>query len=309
MAYATGSISDANSSLALYNALTPLLTTAGYTLVDTVVISTRTHKVWKSAAANNSMNLDWYLDVAYTTTGVGPVHLTPFEYFDPATDLGYRGAFSTNDSTIETTYYSRYGATGYALETNWFGAATGAGILTSSTAFSYWISVTPERVVGLSSLQPTLIRYTGFYQPDSRYVTNAGDKLYPLIKAEFSAPNESGTGSSMSGLTRAPKATSLPAFWPRIAGVGPEVPAIQRISPPLPGSNAWGQGPLGCPLVVGFPQADDYGRNLFGRLIGVVSVPLATTVVRGDTFTMGGVTYVTPSWVSGYPSFSCFATE
>lgn len=302
MAYATGSLTDANSSLALYNVLAGLLTTAGYTLVDTVVISTRTHKVWLSAAANNSMNLDWYLDVAYTTTGVGPVHLTPFEYFDPATDLGYRGAYGGTSSTIEGTYYSRYGATGYALETNWFGAQTGVGISTSA-AFSYWLSVTGDRVIGLSSQAPTLLRYTGFYEPSARFSVSAGASNYPLIKAEFNDPSGSvAVGSA--AITRAPKLTAFGESigWQYQTGVTSELSVMHQRGGSVaiaPDSMA---PAIACRAVLGYTLSGIPGFDpLPGYLRDVLFVRGTNAVVRGDTFTVGSDTYVLCTY-AGYTS-------
>ena len=306
MAYATGSLTDANSSQALYNVLAGLLTTANYTLVDTVVISTRTHKVWKSAAANNSMNLDWYLDVAYTTTGVGPVHLTPFEYFDPATDLGYRGSYSTNDPTIETTYGSRYGGTGYALETNWFGAQSGVGILTSASAFGYWLSVTGDRVIALSSLAPTLLRYAGFYVPKNEYASLAGGKLFPLVKAEFSTAIGAET-QGVVGLTRTPPATSLPAGWSRIVNVRPEISyaELKAVSPTIGQTNIVGDVSSASRLMIG-GVSNYYTGMLWGWLKDVVVVPVLSSVVRGDTMTIGSDSYVLGGYDGAFGAVTAF---
>lgn len=296
MAYATGPLTDANSSQALYNVLAGLLTTAGYTLVDTVVISTRTHKVWLSAAANNSMNLDWYLDVAYTTTGVGPVHLTPFEFFDPATDLGYRGPYRATDQTIEPTYGSRYGAVGYALETNWDGANAGPGILTSNTSFSYWFSVTPNRVIALSSLTPTLLRYAGFYDPHPVYAALAGAKLFPLIKVTFDTSGLANVNVSGTALTRVAPATVLPTYWAYQAGATPEI-NLTGSSPLAPNVSPVGESAFATRFrVAGALSYAQRSAAFFGYLNDVYAVPVASTVVRGDTLTIGGVSYVSTSY-------------
>lgn len=295
MAYATGSITDANSSLALYTALASLLTTAGYTLVDTVVISTRTHKVWKSAAANNSMNLDWYLDVAYTTTGVGPLHLTPFEYFDPATDLGYRGAYNGNDTTIEGTYHSRYGATGYALESNWSGANSGAGVLTAAATFAFWFSVTGDRVIALSSLAPSFVRYAGFYDMHPNYAAAVGAKAFPLIKLTFDNAGYASQGASGCGVTRLPPVTNMTTVgsWYYQGAANPEVYLLISQSALVPNNDAAGVSPYACRVRVGSatPSANK-APTYMGWLKDVLVVPLSGSVVRGDTVTLSGDTYV-----------------
>src|SRR3954469_25016645 len=155
MAYLTATQgADANPAATLYATLAGGLTTAGFTLVDTQVISTRTHKVWKSAAANNAQGLDWFLDAVYTTTGAGSLWLFPMEFYDPATHLATRmvhGGLSS--TTIDQTFYSINGATAFTLESaSWplnASNATGLPLLTSTSSFGYWFSVTGDRVIGL----------------------------------------------------------------------------------------------------------------------------------------------------------------
>src|SRR3954466_3352347 len=163
MAYNTGAITDPSPGATLHTALASLLTTAGYSLVDTVVISTRTHKVWKSPAASNAANLDWYLDIAYTTTGNGNKWFLPFEGYDPSTDLGLRGIVSgTSITTIDATPGSRFGATASSLESgNWFGPVQGTSMaLTMTTAtFTYWASITADRVIVMHTNIATSIFY------------------------------------------------------------------------------------------------------------------------------------------------------
>ena len=314
MAYQTGTVSDANSSLALYTVLADLLTAAGYTLVDTVVISTRTHKVWKSAAANNSMNLDWYLDAAYTTTGVGPLHLTPFEFFDPATDLGYRGPYNVADPIVDATYSSRYGNTGYALETNWFSSASGSyGTATTSTTFVYWISVTGDRVIALSSTQPDIVQYAGFYAPAPLYASAAGAKLFPLIRTHLAFQSASGSSGSF-GLTRiAPLAvnmTTSSGYWSVMGYSRPEVgDALMATTPPIGTISPFGTPPTAVRLSVGNYHTGLSGylaTPVFGYLRGMFTVRPTPATVRGDTVTINGVTHVV---TNGGTSNMCLAFE
>ena len=306
MAYQTGTVSDANSSLALYTVLEGLLTTAGYTLVDTVVISTRTHKVWKSAAANNAMHLDWYLDAAYTTTGVGPLHLTPFEFFDPATDLGYRGPYNVTDAIVEATYSSRYGNTGYALETNWFSSASGSyGTATTSTAFAYWISVTGDRVIALSSTQPNTVQYAGFYEPAPLYASAAGAKLFPLIRTHLAFQASSNQSGSF-GLTRvAPLAanmTSPAGYWSAMGYSRPEVgDALIATTPTIGTISPFGTPPTAVRLSVGnynVAVVSHLATPIFGYLRGIFTIRPTPATIRGDTVTINGVTHVTTTYVA-----------
>lgn len=287
MTFIQGSVTDASPGPALYALMAPALTAAGYTLVDTVVISARTHKIWKSAAANNTQGLDWYLDIAYTTAGAGNLWLAPFEYFDPATDLGYRGIFNSSITTIETTYYSRYGATGHALETNWLQSWSTSPALTLTTGvFGYWVSVTGDRVIAMLSNDPTYLLYAGMYAPDPLYAAKAGAAMYPLVMAKMQAVIASSqlTSSPSSGLTRAPRSTSINwstalAVWPanqQAVTLG-QVPAGSVSYPP----TAWQ-----VMLVAGSGAA-----ALYGMLIDTAIAAASGGVVRGDTATIGGAAW------------------
>lgn len=191
MTYTSGSLTSANPAADLYTPMASALTTAGFTLVDTVVISTRTHKVWKSAAANNAQGLDWYLDVAYTTTGAGSIWLGAFEFYDPATHLAYRGGYNPNDtSASEGTYYSRYGASGFALETNWtYITCNVAQINTQTSNFAYWMSVTTDRVMVMTSVTPTSVMYCGFFDMYAPWANKIGALAYPLVTCTVNAPS------------------------------------------------------------------------------------------------------------------------
>lgn len=300
MAYITGTITDANPGPALYALMAPALTTAGYTLVDTVTISTRTHKIWKSAAANNSLSLDWYLDIGYPTTGAGALVMAPFEYFDPATDLGYRGLVSINQTTIDATTFSRYGATGSALETNWITAPatyTSYQLPLIATSFGYWISVTPERVIMLLSNSPTIVYFSGFYVPDSLYAAKAGASLFPLMGAVMTptttAALTSGTTTTTAALTRVPPATSLASpGWNTTLhiqglkqeeyGSYPQIPTgSQQVYP-------WVAAPLS--MFVSLSNQALFAR--YGTVRDVLTAAASGSLVRGDTCTIGGEQYV-----------------
>src|SRR6187402_1092437 len=115
MTYITGTITDANPGPLLYAAIETAAIALGYTLEDTVVIGSNTHKILKSAAAGNSRGQDWYLDINFATTGVvGGIRFAPFEGYNPATDQGIRGPYTISTTAIEQTYYSPFGVTGNA---------------------------------------------------------------------------------------------------------------------------------------------------------------------------------------------------
>lgn len=293
--FISGSVTDANPGPALYALLAPALTSAGFTLVDTVTISTRTHKVWKSAAGNNTQGLDWYLDVAYTTTGAGNLWLAPFEFYDPATDLGYRGVYNNSITTIENTYYSRYGATGFALETNWIqGFSTAASLTLSTAAFGYWVSVTGDRVIGMLGTEPTELLYAGMYGPDPLYAAKVGAAMFPLVMAKCHAqtPTTPLAGSPGCGLTRAAVSTSI--NWGTALGLWPATQqAVQLAS--VPGGSA-SYPPTAYQVIL---TAGSGAAALYGTLIDVAITAASGSVVRADTCTVNAATWLLTSQTNG----------
>lgn len=304
MAYITGTITSANPGADMYAALAPALTTAGFTLVDTVVISTRTHKIWKSPAAGNAQNLDWYLDVAYSTSGTGDMWFFPMEFFDPATHLAYRMVLSgSNFSVIEQTYYSPNGATGYSLENaSWIiraPNATALSLIMTTSAFGYWISVTSNRLIALSSADPSAMVYSGFFTPRAEHVTAAASSLFPLV---YIKNNGTTSGASTSpanvsaAVTRLPKAASLAGSgWGGFA----QVSASSVYAPALPGVTTVVSNPQLFPLSVAASAAHSPGGTL-GTVDGMALTWMGA-VVRGDTVTVGADTWIcaTPTGNTG----------
>jgi hypothetical protein len=216
MTYDNGTVTDANPGPALYAAMEPTLLAAGFTFVKTVTIGARTHKVLKSDADDNSLGLDWYLDIHYPTTGAGTIFFAPFEFFDTATDLGYRGPFCANSTVIDGTTFSRYGATGHALETNWANSTGHSALDTTitATAFGWHLSATTDRVIFASTAAPAELHYCGFFTPTADHAAHAGADLYPLITCHFlsatTGPVTSATPSvTRMAFTRAPKMSAI----------------------------------------------------------------------------------------------------
>lgn len=307
MTFITGSLTSANPAADLYaQQIAPALTTAGFTLVDTVVISTRTHAVWKSAAASNSHNLDWYLDVAYVTTGTGGVYLSAFEYYDPATHLGYRGPYSiSSTSAIETTYYSRYGATGYALETNWYTINSAHLLSLATTAFTYWISITTDRVVGMTSVAATTVVYAGFYTPDSDYATAAGNLMYPLVSGYLPVPGINAYNYMQ--VTRIPLVTSI-YDWQHVpwvstpdilSPIGPIADVAGVTSSPVPGPARGAQFFLGAGSSNAYPSVSvaPFTAVRFGTIPDCLWFLASAGVIRGDTITIDGQQWVLTTYL------------
>lgn len=317
MAYITGTISSANPALDLYTAIAAALTTAGYTQVDTVVISTRTHQIWKSAAANNTTGKDWYVDLVYAPSGGTTFRTIPMEFYDPATDLAYRMVHggSSAGSVIESTYWSRYGATGATLESaSWtFSAAqtTGTTMTLTTGSFGYWVSVTGDRIIIMHSQAPTLLGFAGFYEPLDPHKTYAGADAYPLVECKidntgFGTPTGT-TSSTKQALTRLPKSTVMGATSGYNWGF---IPTLQPFLDVAGGSGYIGgatrvpdgtTGVLGgryaVPILIGAASGGatnqlDAPVGFLGKLNDVAVVPVISTVVRGDTVTVAGATWV-----------------
>jgi hypothetical protein len=299
MTYITGTVAaTANPGADLYALLAPALTSAGFTLVDTVVISTRTHKVWKCAAANNSQTLDWFLDVAYPTSGAGNMTLLPMEFYDPATHLAYRFVYSNNASVIETTFYSRFGASGFTLEdtTNWTLNASNLTVLvlsTSTAAFGYWISVTGDRVAAISSVLPATLLYAGMYTPHPLHAAAVGAAAYPLVVTAMDTSSSAWASSSSTGaakmmLTRAPKMTTI--NW---SSSGLVAPALNHPNIVFPYPSSTSTQVMGVRVVAPIWVTATSGYGVFGTLIGAAWGSTGGSITRGDTVTIGADTWVT----------------
>lgn len=324
MTYISGTLTSANPSADLYALMEPALTSAGYTLVDTVVISTRTHKIWRSNAAGNDANLNWFLDVTYTTTGAGNMWLSPFEDYNAATDTGIRGVVYDATTTVEQTYYSRYGAVGSALETNWTAAVNTFNAIDVSTAsFTYWISITQNRVIALSSISVEKVVYCGLWEPNATHAAYVGASSFPLVVGMLGAGTMAAAGGVVgnAGLTRIPFAPSV-SRWTRCAvfwtghyftnhpeggygalGAADVNPFYGNVLPK--GKYVYMVFNTGTGTT-GFSSDNAiYGSNAnaaanVGKLKDVLSFLAASTVTRGDTVTINGETWVLCSRFSSW---------
>jgi len=297
MTYITGTVTNANPGVTLYNLMATELTALGFTLTDTVVVSTRTHKIWLSAAAGNAIGKDWYLDVVYTTTGAGTLFLGVMEFFDPATDLAYRAAYSGSRSS-DATYYSPFGATGLALEGTWGYVATAAAHSNSngnldlpSSAFGYWITLTRDRVIVLLSSNPAHMLYAGAYAPSAGHAAAAGADVYPLFAGKFN--NSGPLGSLAVGITRLPKFTTASTVAWNLKATSAIVGVSTTIEPPGFPADVTVAGPR---LAAAIPLST-VGGSVFPRAYLGVFRDLATmtgdaTVARGDTASDGTNTWV-----------------
>lgn len=262
MTYITGTLTDSDAPATLYGSIATALSSAGYTLEDTVVITTTTWKVWKSPAASNSANLDWYLYVGYTTTGAGTVRFYCSEDYTAETDLVIRGVIAPNSSNsnygsnkyysytsgagvYDATTGSPYGATGYAINHGNWSWDSGVNLATRAiscpaTSFGYWISLTTDRVIVLGSANPTELIYTGLYVPNQEYLDIAAANtaldpatptIFPLVSLKINASSYNGGSQPYNGSG---------ALLTRLGGFG-----RPTISPALTNTYAYWAGTLG----------------------------------------------------------------
>lgn len=325
MTYISGSMTNSDAPATLAGLMHTALLNAGFTLVDTVVIGTRTHKVYKSAAANNTEGIDWYLDLAYTTSGAGSIWLGAFETYDAVAHTAGLGPYSNIESTVDAAEFSRYGTTKYALETNWTHITRNlAQIETASSAFAYWISITPTRVIALTSVNATKVVYCGQFAPYAPWKAKVAEvtpgKWNPLITCNISNPAVENTSTMGSGsLTRIPPATTV-YRWDYTCNIR------SSSSSSSSGSSSGGVGgPAGfvdtgwSPYLAGGPQGDKIqiaiSRNVSVNNVGGwghgagwlydiarFGTSGATSVTRGDTTTVSGNTWALASANSG----ACF---
>lgn len=317
----------ADPAATLAAALHGALIAEGYTLEDTVVIGTCTHKVYKSAAAINTEGIDWYLDVAYTTTGAGSVWLGAFETYDTVAHTAGLGPYRGTSSAVDPVEFSRFGATKYALETNWSHiSANLARIQTQASAMAYWVSITPTRVIALSSVSSSSVVYCGQFNPyqpwKAKVASETPGKWNPLTTLTLVTPHSQSHGSmGTCVVNRVPPVASLGSNrWDYTTVLKSASGAADNSN----GGNSNG-GPSGyidngwSPYLAGGPLGDriqivierapyqslpgNWG-HCAGHLYDVARFGTSgsTSVLRGDTATVDGDPWVLASATSG----ACF---
>jgi hypothetical protein len=302
MSYTNGSVNNANPGATLYALLETALLAIGFTLEDTVVISTRTHKILKSAAGGNTRGVDWYLDISFTTTGAGALMMAPFEGYTAASDLGIRGPYSANSTTFETTNYSAFGPTGNALETSWANSVSHTSLqlaLVASTAFTYRFTYSRDRVVLSLSNAPTQILYAGFYTPTAAALSYQGGSCIPLIVCRIASGGSANSSTSAStvtaAFTRLPKYPDISATYMNSGWGGSCLVAANQL---LLGGRAGdfvhpGSGDLAyspyCVMMGG--SSSGFNTGLVGYLDGVLMGYTSATSALGDTVVQGSDTY------------------
>lgn len=307
-------ITSANPGPALEAVIETAMLAIGWTLVDTVIIGGNTHKVFYSAAAGNSAGKDWYLDINYPTTGIsGGIRLAPFEGYNATTHLGTNGPYNQSSTTVNPTSFSQSTTAG-ALETLWANSTTWSSLSTtlSTTTFTYYISVTRDRIIMLLTSDPLNIHYSGFFTPSSAHAAAAGSALYPLVVAKIPVPANissfcytgNGPSNSQCALTRAPNAPTGSWFnWQTSLCLPTGLAAVMGAgvlggtgASPFTANQAGGN----IPLWMGFNNPATFSSvggsstvipAYVGYLSDVIAAFGGSTATSGNTVTIGADTW------------------
>lgn len=254
--------------------------------------------VWKSPAASNQFGQDWYLILRRAN--------------DTSNALYYQVAEGYNTSTHRA---SNLGGTGQAVApsaTTYLNPAVASApdalatfptvsMTLTTTAFSYWISATANRLVVGIKTSTEIGFYAGLYDD----LLPSGVTQFPLVCARLpinqtnNAPQlGGGTNSSTGGFTREPgqAASSSLNFEAAIhsgfaANASATVIMAANFSP-LPTSAALynNAGAMSRAIIGSQRSVTNYGDAVRG-LLNAVFVS-GVTSIAGDTITTGGKTYV-----------------
>lgn len=182
---------SANPGADFYTAITPALLGGGLTFIETIVVDGITHSLWRASAVN-SFGSPWVLGVAYYATGMpkNMVWFHVYESYNEATnkalngpinpfsgasfDVNGSGSASTptdlNDPLIVSPIHQLWSGTGdYHY-----------GVRISDQPFVYWLSVTTDRLILMTSVDARRMMYAGLYKPAPPWAATQGSKLFPL---------------------------------------------------------------------------------------------------------------------------------
>jgi hypothetical protein len=256
MAYAQDTIISANAASVFAGVLNGLLTTAGWTVVETLTPSgtnSPNTKVYKSAAADNECGYDWYLALMWKGTGteaqvqiiVGgaynagthnisqiPAGLSPVQQaggvkYAEAVTGDMWGAYNVNvaTDTVTTTVPPRSSTTNQNKP--WF------AVIVPSSAFGYWASVTLDHFSVFTTVPGSFFAGTLDLDADWVGLTGFGNGqcLNPIVAfVQNSTPNTnefSGISALVKGSTGTPTAANQLTPAGRFAKfVGAKLPAL-----------------------------------------------------------------------------------
>ena len=153
MAYYTGTQAASATIAADFMAtFDPLLISGGFTFIETYTSGTDVTNVYKSPAASNSLALDWYLFVNRASTGGTTVGFGVSEAYNSTTHLATKYAPQGVPATCNVADYTVSDA-GVLPSATTSGASlfksqhTGVGLINTTTTYTYYLNVTPDRVI------------------------------------------------------------------------------------------------------------------------------------------------------------------
>ena len=212
MTYTNNSLTSASPASALLAAFDPLITAVtGWSRVSSsIVVGTNTWSVYKSAAANNSLGVDFFVAFGYVTATPTILHYTMFELWNAGTSLATNFAPNSTQIPTATTWANPQAAA--ALPTTGTTIAYIDTAALPTTGLTYGITVLADRLIwwinggsGVSAQQHGA--YMGIF--DSFLpISSAGDPM-PIACVQL-GPTPNPNGLSM---TTAP--ASLPGFTTR----------------------------------------------------------------------------------------------
>jgi hypothetical protein len=248
----------------------------------------------------------------------------PYESYDASTHLAQRGPVASGASTIDAATSSLTGSTAFALE-----ATTPAGVISpqnattlatsslpTATAIGFWISITGNRIIMTTSIDPSSVMYCGMYQPDAKYAAKAGASIFPLCVFKYTPGSASSSWAASStaspstagcSLTRlAPRSSALvaPAIWTYQVAAGFSAPYIFGL-PQIPSGDTTANPLEGLPVVLAAVNwfansSSQYAvPGLFGTAYDLLVFNAGAGVTRSDTIVIGADTYVLGTANSG----------
>jgi len=160
MAYYTGTqAASATIAQDFMTTFDTYLISGGFTFVETYTSGTNITNIYKSPAASNSLAMDWYLFVNRESVGAATVGFGVAEAYNSSTHLATKYAPYGVPTTANTTDYtvSDGGVLPSATTSNasiWKGGTgqggnpfTGTGQISTSVTYTWYLNVTPDRVI------------------------------------------------------------------------------------------------------------------------------------------------------------------
>jgi hypothetical protein len=292
MAYATGTLTDANPAAALITLIEAQMTAQGGTwvFVEEVVISTNTYRVWRnkgSGVANpNSFGTDFYIALRrQTAAGSTDVSVLAFEVWDATNKKAIRPvAGSANSQAINANF-------SFGDETNGFTLANVAAYVgirpLVTTGFDYIIQVSKNQIaIGAKVSTNDSACYAGLFES---LLPSAHPFPLCLVGGGTSS---NGTLATTCGVSRHPTVTTTGTnnFQHTLANLitpaGDATSNIDKLHASAVGSRV---------LVSPSGVVGSYGQ-FHGLLYNVMSLNQGTTAWRtGDTIPVSG-----ENWVKAY---------